>query len=119
MPLTRLKNGRIVDPANGVDAVADLCFEDGCIVAAPHGRPADREIDCAGMVLMGKQKGLDAATPLNIQPRYIGVPLEYQTTAYQILFGQLYAATADNAVPAWRVWSASSNPARAASTTLG
>ncbi len=60
MPLTRLKHGRIVDPANGVDAVADLCFEDGRIVAAPPERPAAREIDCSGRVLMAG--GIDLHT---------------------------------------------------------
>lgn len=59
MPLTRLKGGRIVDPANGVDAVADLCFADGRIVAPPTGAAA-REIDCTGMVLMAG--GIDLHT---------------------------------------------------------
>lgn len=35
--LTRLKHGRIVDPANGVDAVVDLWLEDGRIVSPPAG----------------------------------------------------------------------------------
>lgn len=58
--LTRLKHGRIVDPANGVDAVADLWFEDGRIVSAPAAGAAAREVDCAGMVLMAG--GIDLHT---------------------------------------------------------
>jgi len=89
----------VTDNAVLADGVALFHTNHANVVAGPTA-PSILTIS-AGMVLMGKQKGLDAATPLNIQPRYIGVPLEYQTTAYQILFGQLYAATADNAVPAW------------------
>jgi len=58
--LTRLKHGRIVDPANGVDAVADLWFEDGRIVSPPAAGSAAREVDCAGMVLMAG--GIDLHT---------------------------------------------------------
>jgi formylmethanofuran dehydrogenase subunit A len=57
--LTRLKRGRVVDPANGVDAVADLWFEDGRIVSPPAGAAAC-EIDCTGMVLMAG--GIDLHT---------------------------------------------------------
>ncbi len=58
--LTRLKHGRIVDPANGVDAVADLWFDDGRIVSPPAAGGAAREVDCAGMVLMAG--GIDLHT---------------------------------------------------------
>jgi formylmethanofuran dehydrogenase subunit A len=58
--LTRLKGGRVIDPRNGVDAVSDLWLGDGRIVAAPADGGADREIDCAGMVLMAG--GIDMHT---------------------------------------------------------
>ncbi len=60
MPLTRLRNGRIVDPANGVDAPADLWFDEGRIVAPPARGVSAHEIDCAGMVLMAG--GIDLHT---------------------------------------------------------
>lgn len=47
-------NGRLVDPANGIDRAADLFIEDGFVVAldaAPEGFKADRTIDAAGMVV--------------------------------------------------------------------
>ncbi|MBS0330623.1 MAG: formylmethanofuran dehydrogenase subunit A, partial [Proteobacteria bacterium] len=53
--MLRLKNGRIYDPAHGVDGeVRDLYIEDGRIVAAPGpGARIDRDIDLAGRVVMG------------------------------------------------------------------
>jgi formylmethanofuran dehydrogenase subunit A len=47
----RIRNGRVYDPANGVDgAVRDVCIQDGRIVAdAP---PDARIIDASGMVVM-------------------------------------------------------------------
>jgi formylmethanofuran dehydrogenase subunit A len=47
----RISNGRVYDPANGVDgAVRDICVEDGRIVASlPEGA---RTIDAASMVVM-------------------------------------------------------------------
>ena len=51
--LTRLKGGRIVDPANGTDAVSDLWFRDGRVVAAPpEGTPADATHDATGRIVM-------------------------------------------------------------------
>ena len=49
-----IKNGRLVDPANGVDAVKDLFIEDGkvaAIGAAPAGFTAERTIDASGLVV--------------------------------------------------------------------
>ncbi len=48
-----LKNGRIVDPAAGVDAVGDVRIADGRIVAvAPGGAlTGGDEIDCTGMIV--------------------------------------------------------------------
>jgi len=49
-----IKNGRLIDPANGVDAVHDLFIDNGrvaAIGAAPAGFAADRVIDAAGLVV--------------------------------------------------------------------
>jgi dihydroorotase len=49
-----IKNGRVIDPANGIDAVTDLYIADGKVAAlgaAPAGFAADRTIDATGMVV--------------------------------------------------------------------
>lgn len=49
-----IKNGRVIDPANGIDAVQDLYIADGKIAAvgsAPAGFSAARTIDAAGLVV--------------------------------------------------------------------
>jgi dihydroorotase len=49
-----IKNGRVIDPANGIDAVQDLYIADGRIAAAggaPEGFAAERTIDAAGLVV--------------------------------------------------------------------
>ena len=49
-----IKNGRLVDPANGVDAVKDLFIEDGKVAAigsAPAGFTADHTVDASGLVV--------------------------------------------------------------------
>ena len=49
-----IKNGRVIDPANGIDAVQDLYIADGKIAAvggAPAGFTAERTIDAAGLVV--------------------------------------------------------------------
>jgi dihydroorotase len=49
-----IKNGRLIDPANGVDAVQDLFIVDGKVAAtgtAPAGFTADRVIDASGLVV--------------------------------------------------------------------
>jgi dihydroorotase len=49
-----IKNGRLVDPANNVDALQDLFVDDGKVAAvgaAPAGFVADRTIDAAGLVV--------------------------------------------------------------------
>jgi dihydroorotase len=49
-----IKNGRVIDPANGVDAVQDLFIVDGKIAAlgvAPQGFTADQSIDASGLVV--------------------------------------------------------------------
>jgi dihydroorotase len=49
-----IKNGRLVDPANHIDAVQDLFIDGGKVAAvgaAPAGFVADRTIDAAGLVV--------------------------------------------------------------------
>jgi dihydroorotase len=49
-----IKNGRLIDPAGGIDAVQDLYIADGRIAgigSAPQGFTAARTIDAAGLVV--------------------------------------------------------------------
>ena len=49
-----IKNGHLVDPANGIDAKHDLYIADGKVLAigtAPAGFAADQTIDAAGMIV--------------------------------------------------------------------
>ncbi|MES2757609.1 MAG: dihydroorotase [Pseudomonadota bacterium] len=49
-----IKNGRLIDPANHIDALQDLFIDDGKVAAvgaAPAGFVADRIIDAAGLVV--------------------------------------------------------------------
>jgi dihydroorotase len=49
-----IKNGRLIDPANGIDAVQDLYIADGKVAgigSAPAGFTAARTIDAAGLVV--------------------------------------------------------------------
>ncbi|MBY0238718.1 MAG: dihydroorotase [Burkholderiaceae bacterium] len=49
-----IKNGRVIDPANGIDAVQDLFIVDGKVAAlgaAPAGFAAARTIDASGLVV--------------------------------------------------------------------
>jgi dihydroorotase len=49
-----IKNGRVIDPANGIDAVQDLFIADGKIAglkSAPAGFEAERSIDATGLVV--------------------------------------------------------------------
>ena len=49
-----IKNGRVIDPANGIDAVQDLFIGDGKVLAvgsAPDGFTAARTLDAAGLVV--------------------------------------------------------------------
>ena len=54
MKKIHIKNGRLVDPANGIDAQHDLFIAGGKVVAvgtAPAGFAADHTIDAAGLVV--------------------------------------------------------------------
>ncbi|HEU0201766.1 MAG TPA: dihydroorotase [Burkholderiaceae bacterium] len=49
-----IRHGRVIDPASGHDAVADVCVADGRIAAvgtAPSGFSADRIIDAKGLIV--------------------------------------------------------------------
>lgn len=46
----RIQGGRVVDPARGVDGIADVCIRDGVIVPAEEGKAA-LEIDASGCVV--------------------------------------------------------------------
>lgn len=49
-----IKNGRVIDPANGIDAVQDLFVVDGKIAAlgaAPAGFHADQTLDASGLAV--------------------------------------------------------------------
>ncbi|WP_407050145.1 formylmethanofuran dehydrogenase subunit A [Methyloraptor flagellatus] len=51
--LTRLKGGRVVDPEQNLDAVADVYIRDGRIVAAPaEHETVDETIDVSGKIVM-------------------------------------------------------------------
>jgi hypothetical protein len=53
----------------------------------------------AGMAAMAKQKGLDGVTVLNVQPRYLAVPVALQLTAFQLVAANLAPAQSANVVP--------------------
>jgi dihydroorotase len=46
-----IKNGRVIDPANGIDAVQDLFIADGKIVAGGADFNAEQTIDAGGLVV--------------------------------------------------------------------
>ena len=50
-----IKNGRLIDPANGIDALQDLYVADGKVAgigSAPAGFSADRTIEAQGLLVM-------------------------------------------------------------------
>ncbi len=50
--LTRIANGRVIDPANNRDAVGDVWMQDGRIVEPPQGGRADTTYDARGKIVM-------------------------------------------------------------------
>jgi formylmethanofuran dehydrogenase subunit A len=51
--LTRLRGGRVIDPANGLDAAGDIWIRDGRIIEAPPSeRRVDATYDVAGKIVM-------------------------------------------------------------------
>ena len=71
----RIRGGRVVDPASGLDATQDVYAAEGRIVAVgnrPEGFHAEREIDATGLVVC---PGLvDLAARLHPTPAVGGVP---------------------------------------------
>ena len=53
MPTLLLRNGRVIDPSQDLDRVADLWLKDGTIlsVGPQPGATADRTLDCTGMIV--------------------------------------------------------------------
>ena len=52
MSLLQIKNGRIIDPANGIDKKADLWIEDGKVAAiGKHKGTPDQTIDASGKIV--------------------------------------------------------------------
>ncbi len=50
-----IRGGRVIDPANGMDAFASVCIADGKIVAVgdlPSGFAADQELDAGGQMVI-------------------------------------------------------------------
>ncbi len=52
-----------------------------------------------GIAAMAKQKGLDGVTTLNVQARYLAVPVALQLTAFQLVAANLAPAQSANVVP--------------------
>jgi dihydroorotase len=52
MSVILLRNGRVIDPSQGIDRVADLWLVDGCIggIGSTSGSP-DRVLDCTGLIV--------------------------------------------------------------------
>src|SRR5207244_10326776 len=53
MTTLRIANGRVIDPAQDIDQVADLWVEDGRVIdVGPHHHlKADRTLDAAGLIV--------------------------------------------------------------------
>jgi dihydroorotase len=76
-----IRGGRVIDPANGVDAVTDLHLADGRVLAlgaAPAGFSAEREVDADGLVVCPglvdlcarlRQPGLEHKGTINSETR--------------------------------------------------
>src|SRR5579871_6821781 len=50
--LTCIKDGHVIDPANGRDGVGDVWMRDGRIVEAPAGAAAHETFDASGKIIM-------------------------------------------------------------------
>ena len=60
MSTIRLRGGRVIDPANGVDAVRDVCVRDARIVGLAPDEAVSQDIDVSGCVVMAG--GIDMHT---------------------------------------------------------
>ena len=93
--LTRLAGGRILDPANGRDEVADLWLRDGAVVAAQAGETAGEIHDVSGCVVMAG--GIDIHSHIagtNVNTSRLLLPELGGADAIPVsrTIGQLYAA---------------------------
>lgn len=46
-----IRNGRVIDPSQGIDETADVAMADGCVVAIGSGGDAERVIDASGQIV--------------------------------------------------------------------
>ena len=52
MPTLLLRNGRVIDPSQTLDRVADLWLKDGTVLGVgPQNATADRILDCTGLIV--------------------------------------------------------------------
>ena len=52
MPTLLLRNGRVIDPSQNLDRVADLWLKDGTVLGVgPQSATADRTLDCTGLIV--------------------------------------------------------------------
>src|ERR1700754_275485 len=53
MPTLLIRNGRVIDPSQNLDRVADLWIADGVILGtgASHTRQPDRTLDASGLIV--------------------------------------------------------------------
>lgn len=95
--LTKLSGGRIIDPAHDRDAIGDLLFEDGRIVAA-DGRTPDATYDATGLVVLAGAidihthvAGTNVNTTRLLLPEFRGAPGAPSVPVGETV-GRLYAA---------------------------
>jgi formylmethanofuran dehydrogenase subunit A len=96
--LTRLTNGRVIDPANDRDSIGDIWIEDGRIIAPPDHAQANTTIDLTGCIVMAG--GIDIHTHVagtNVNTARLLLPdLRAGTAAASVpvshIIGRLYAA---------------------------
>ena len=96
--LTRLTGGRVVDPANGRDALGDIWFQDGRIVPPPdNGRRPDAEHDATGAIVLAG--GIDIHSHIagaNVNTARLLLPelraVGFDSAPVSDTIGRLYAA---------------------------
>ncbi|MEA2490459.1 MAG: formylmethanofuran dehydrogenase subunit, partial [Acidobacteriota bacterium] len=79
--LTRIANGRVIDPANGRDDVGDIWIRDGRIADPPSGRRADETHDVKGKIVMAG--GIDVHSHIagsNVNAARLMLPEVYGAT---------------------------------------
>ncbi len=66
IPSMLIRGGRVIDPTQGIDRIADLALSDGKIVSIgepPPGFVADQQIDASGWIVA---PGLVDSAPISI-----------------------------------------------------